>query len=185
MKTIILIILSVVLLAGCTNCDTKSQIKAESSNCTSGLSRWLQTCVNELARNRKSESRWFNNIGANDVIFMPKTNPAEEIFLKCESVEPLSADKASIYKKCLEDYICEIQSITAGTTTRGKVNQLLLQNGGISTPKAAIYSHIERPVLKVRIEFEPNSDEHARYPFNENDKVKAVSMPYLGLFIAD
>jgi len=39
--------------------------------------------------------------------------------------------------------------------------------------------------LKVRIEFEPMSNEHAGFPFNENDKVKAVSMPYLGFFTCD
>ena len=145
---------------------------------------WLQTCALELAHDQKNEERWFNRIGANDVIFMPKANPAKEILLKCKSVKPLSADKSSIYKKWLEDRIAEIQSITAGTT-RGKVNQLLCQNGGLSTANAAIYSHRDCEVLKVRIEFEPISDEPVKFPFNENDKVKAVSKPYFGLFIYD
>jgi hypothetical protein len=184
MKKIILTMLFALLLAGCTDSDTKHQLTAESSGCTSGLSRWLQTCVNELARNQTSEVRQFNGIGANDVTFMPKANPAEEIFLKCESVESLSADKAIIYKKCLEDCISEIQSITAGTT-RGKVNQILRQNGGVFTPGAAIYSHRDCAVLKVRIEFETVSHGRAGIEFSEDNKVKAVSMPYLGLFIAD
>jgi hypothetical protein len=144
---------------------------------------WLEECANKLHHNQRNEVRWFNSIGANDVTFIPEVNPSEEIFLKCTSVKPLSADKSIIYKKWLEDRIAEIQSITAGTT-RGRVNQLLCQNGGISTPRAAIYSHIECPVLKVRIEFETISHGHAGIEFSD-DKVKAVSMPYLGLFIAD
>jgi len=184
MKKIILTILFAILLAGCTDFDAKSKLTTESSGCTSGLSRWLQTCVNELARNQTNKVSRFNGIETNDVTFMPKTNPAEEIFLKCESVEPLSADKASIYKKCLEDYICEIKSITAGTT-RGKVNQILRQNGGLFTPGAAIYSHRDCAVLKARIEFETVSHGRAGIEFSEDNKVKAVSMPYLGLFIAD
>jgi len=184
------------LLAGCKDSDTKHQLSEKPSDgrvfwftpkgvvYASEQALWLQSCANELARNQRNGERWFNGIGANDVIFIPKVYPAEEIFLKCTSVKPLSDDKASIYKTWLEDRISEIQSITAGTT-RGKVNQLLRQNGGLFTSKAAIYSHIDCEVLKVRIEFEPESNQHAGLKFDENDKVKAVSMPYLGLFTAD
>jgi hypothetical protein len=145
---------------------------------------WLQTCVNELARNKTNEVRWFNGIGANDVKFIPEVDPAEEIFRKCESVKPLSADKVSIYKKWLEDRISEIQSINVGST-RKQVNQILLQNGEIFTPSAAIYSHKDCQALKVRIEFEPVSDKPKSLAINENDKVKSVSTPYLGFFIID
>ena len=84
----------------------------------------------------------------------------------------------------LKDRITEIQSIVAGTT-RKKVNQVLLKNGGIPTPTAAIYSSTECSVLKVRIEFEATQNDNERFPFNEDDKVKAVSMPYLGFFTWD
>ena len=195
MKVFLTLVLAI-LLVGCKKSDTKHQPAAKPSDSrvfwftpkgvvyASEQALWLQTCTIELARNQRNEVRWFNGIGANDVIFIPKVNPAEEIFLKCTSVKPLSADKASIYKKWLEDRISEIQSITAGSTLK-KVNQILFQNGGLSTPSAAIYSHIECTVLKVRIEFEPMSNEHAKLEFNENDKVKAVSTPYLGFFTCD
>jgi hypothetical protein len=185
-----------VLLIGCKKSDTRHQVAEKPSDdrvfwftpqgvvYASEQALWLRTCVFELARKQRNEERWFNGIVANDVIFIPEVEPAEEIFLKCTSVRPLSADKAFIYKKWLEDCISEIQSITTGTT-RGEVNQILHQNGGICTPSAAIYSHIECEVLKVRIEFEPISNEHARLAFDENDKVKAVSTPYLGFFICD
>jgi len=195
MKVFLTLVLAI-LLVGCKKSDTKHQPAAKPSDSrvswftpkgvvyASEQALWIQTCASELARNQRNEERWFNGIGANDVIFIPKVNPSEEIFLKCKSVKPLSADKAFIYKKWLEERISEIQSITAGTTRRG-VNQILLQNGGLSTPRAAIYSHIECPDLKVRIEFVPMSNENARLEFNENDKVKAVSMPYLGFFTCD
>jgi hypothetical protein len=152
--------------------------------CASEPALWLDACAIELYRNQRNEVRWFNGIGANDVAFIPKVNPPEEIFLKCESVKPLSSDKASIYKKWLEERISEIQSITAGTTRR-EAGKILFQNGGFSTKYAAVYSHIECTVLKARIEFEPVSDEHAEFGLNGDDKVKAVSTPYLGLFTTD
>ena len=180
------------LLVGCQKADTKPQPSdcrvfrstPEGKICVSEQSLWLQTSAYELARNQINEVRWFNGIGANDAIFIPKTDPAEEIFLKCNSVNPLSADKASIYQKWLRDRISEIQSITP-VQTRRKVNQILRQNGGIFTPSAIIYSHKECDVLKVRIEFEPVSSEHEGFPLNENDEVKSVSMPYLGFFTCD
>jgi len=145
--------------------------------------KWLKTCVVELARKQESREQWFNGMGANDVEFMPLVNPADEIFRKCNGVKPLSADEQPLYKAWLEDRISEIQSINADTT-RSQVNQYLLQNGGIASEKAAIYSHKECTVLKVRIEFEtdPHKQQHV---YNPDDKVKGISMPYLGLFICD
>lgn len=145
--------------------------------------KWLQTCVVELARNQQSQVQWFSGFGANDIEFMPQVNAVDEIFRECNSVKPLSADEVSIYKAWLEDRISEIQSITADTT-RSQVNQYLLQNSGISSEKAAIYSHKECKVLKVRIEFktDPHKQQHV---FNPDDKVKGISMPYLGLFTID
>jgi hypothetical protein len=144
---------------------------------------WLQTCVVELARNQQSHVQWFSSMGANDVEFMPQVNAVDEISRKCNTVRPLSADEVPTYKAWLEDRISEIQSITTDTT-RSQVNQYLLQNGGISSEKAAIYSHKECKVLKVRIEFktDPHKQQHV---FKPDDKVKGISMPYLGLFIID
>jgi hypothetical protein len=173
---IFLTLVFVFLLAGCTESNTKPQPAAKPSVDISGPSSWLQTCAHELARNQ--------GIGAGDAIFIPKVDPAEEIFQKCESVEPLSADKALIYKRWLKDRISEIRSITAGTTRR-ELNKILRQNGGVSAIDAAAYSHIECPVLKVQIKFELVSDGHPKSVFSENDKVKTMSMPYLGFFICD
>jgi hypothetical protein len=176
------------VLCGCTKSDTKSPPATKPSDgrvfwvtpervvYASEQALWLQTCADELARNQSTE------IG--DAVFIPKVDPAEEIFQKCNSIKPLSADKASIYKKWLQERVLEIQGITAGTT-RMELSKILRQNGGLSPFNAAVYSHIECSVLKVRIEFELVSDIHADSHFNENDKVKAVSMPYLGLFTCD
>jgi len=180
------------LLVGCQKSDTKPQssdcrmfrFTPEGKICISEQSLWLEKCVVELVRNKSNEVRWFNGIGANDATFIPKTNPAEEIFLKCNSVNPVSADKAPIYQKWIQDRISEIQSITP-VQTRRKVNQILRQNGGVFTPSAIIYSHKECDVLKVRIEFEPVSSGDEGFSLNENDEVKSVSMPYLGLFNCD
>jgi hypothetical protein len=186
---IFLTLVFVFSLVGCTESNTKPSAAAKPSDgrvfwftpervvYASEQSLWLQACAYELM----SHSR---GTVTGDAIFIPKADPAEEIFQKCDSVKPLSSDKVSIYKKWLKERVSEIQSITTGTT-RKKVNQILRQNGGFSSLDAAIYSHIECDVLKVRIEFELVSDKHAGFPFNENDKVKAASMPYLGFFIYD
>ena len=138
----------------------------------------------ELAGSQESEVQWFSGIGANDVEFMPQVNAVDEIFRKCNSIKPLSVDEVPIYKAWLEDRISEIQSITADTT-RSQLNQYLLQNGGISTPNVAIYSHKKCKVLKVRIEFKTDPHKQQQLVFNPDDKVKGISMPYLGLFIID
>ena len=43
------------------------------------------------------------------------------------------------------------------------------------------------PTAKVKIEFElaPDETEHKGFYLNENDKVKSVSMPYLGFYNTD
>ena len=145
---------------------------------------WHQMCVHKLCDEQLNVVQWFNGMGANDAKFIPESNAVEEIFQECLRVKPLSDDKAAIYKAWLADRISEIQVITPGTP-RSRVNQILQQNGGLSTPGAAIYSHADCYMLKVRIEFEstPNSDGHLA--FNDNDKVKATSLPYLGLYITD
>ena len=176
MKVILLSLPFVVLMIGCADSNTESHSAAVPA-------QWLQTCVVELARNQESEVQWFSGMGANDVEFIPEVNAVDEIFRKCNSVKPLSIDEVPIYKEWLEDRISEIQSITADTT-RSQLNQYLLQNGGISTPNAAIYSHKECNVLKVRIEFKPEPYKQGQL-FNENDRVKGISMPYLGLFICN
>lgn len=178
------------LLAGCTKSDVKPQPTAKPSDCRefwftskgkicmSEPSLWLNACAPEVY-----------NKGGNQLhdgtIFVPQADPVEEIFQQCNSVKPLSADKVPVYKKWLQDRILEIQSITPGTT-RKKVNQILQQNGGLTTRDSAIYSNIECIVLKVRIEFEPAPNETGdkKSHLNENDKVIYVSMPYLGFFIA-
>jgi len=176
-------------LAGCTKSNSKSQPPAESSDCRvfrvtskgkicfSEPALWLQACAPEIYINEGSRLH-------DGTIFSPQVDPAEEIFQKCISVKPLPVDKALNYKKWLKDLVSEIQSITPGTTRR-KVNQILLQNGGLFIPSAITYSHKECDVLKVRIEFELVSDGNKGFPLNEDDKVISVSMPYLGFFTTD
>ena len=184
MRVILLSLPFVVLIIGCTDSNNGSQSTSKPSTSAAEPAKWLQTCVVELAGNQENQVQWFSGIGANDVAFMPQVNAVDEIFRKCNSVKPLSVDQVPIYKAWLEDRISEIQTITADTT-RGQLNQYLLQNGGFFTEKAAIYSHKECKVLKVRIEFRPDPDKQQQLVFNPDDKVKAISMPYLGLFTCD
>jgi len=193
---ILLILVFVFLLVGCTESNTKPSAAAKPSDgrvfwftpkrvvYASEQALWLRTCTAELARTRGNTVGTFNDIGANDVTFMPKANPAEEIFQECMRIKPLPADKTAIYKKWLKERISEIQSITTGTT-RKKVNQTLRQNGGLSSLSAAVYSHIECDVLKVRIGFMARLGANKMSWQNEDDQVTAVSMPYLGFFILD
>ena len=184
MKKTLLPLVLTLLFVWCVNTIFASESTSEPSILASVPALWLETCVTELAHNQAREVRWFNNIGATDVEFLPEINAAEEIFLKCQSVVPISANQASHYKTWLEDRISEIQSITLGTT-RSQVNRILRKNGGISTPVAAIYSHIKYYFLKVRIEFEQIPEQRGKLEFNGSDRVKAMSMPYLGLSAID
>jgi len=167
-----LTLLFAVLFVGCRSGDTESQSASEPSPSASMASRWLQNCVGELVRNQENEVRWFNGIGANDVALMPANNVVEDIFERCQKISPVSDADIPFYTSWLKDRISEIQAIRPGIG-RAQVDQSLLQNGGISTPAAAIYSHRDCMVLKVRVEFD------------ENNEVTAVSTPYLGLFITD
>jgi len=128
--------------------------------------------VVELARNQTNEVRWFNGIGANDVVLIPENNVVEDILQRCQNISPLSKADIPFYRNWLKERISEILAITPGTP-RAQVDQWLLQNGGLSTRAAAIYSHRDCLVLKVRVQFE------------QNNQVKAISPPYLGLHIAD
>ncbi len=170
MKTIPLTLLFALLLVGCMGGDTEPQSTSEPSPSASMASRWLQTCVVELGRNQANEVRWFNGIGANDVVLIPGNNVVEDILERCQKISPLSDAEIPFYRNWLKERISEIQAIRPGIG-RADVDQSLLQNGGISTPGAAIYSHRDCTVLKVRVEFD------------ENNEVKAVSTPYLGLFL--
>jgi hypothetical protein len=171
MKKIVLVPFFAILLAGCNEIENKSQAVSESFDCKSNLSKWLRECTYELAKNQPNEVQWFNSIGANEATFMPVSNPTEEIFQKCHSIQPLSDRDVPVYKKCLEDCISEIQSINQ-SDTREEVNKLLQQNGGISTPEAAIYSHSKCEVLKVRIEFVFQKDKDGRAKFDKMIKSK-------------
>lgn len=172
MKTIALGLLFALLLLGCKDSDTESQSKSEPSASASMPSRWLQTCVVELARNRANEVRWFNGIGANDVALIPENNVVEDILQRCQKISPVPKADIPFYRNWLKDRISEILAITPGTP-RAQVDRSLRQNGGISTDTAAIYSHKDCIVLKVRVQFD------------QNNRVKGTSPPYLGLFIAD
>ncbi len=172
MKTTALGLLFALLLVGCKDSDTESESGSERSSRPSTPSRWLQTCVVELARNRTNEVRWFNGIGANDVALIPENNVVEDILRRCQNISPVPKADIPFYRNWLKDRISEIRAITPGTP-RAQVDQSLRQNGGLSTPGAAIYSHTDCMVLKVRVQFD------------QNDQVKATSPPYLGPFIAD
>lgn len=141
----------------------------------SGPALWLQSCTAKLAqaRDRVGEVVWFNNMGGNDVTFMPKKDPAEEIFNECMRVIPLAPDKIAFCKEWLYARIAEMQALPG--TTRENINKTLQQNGGISTPAGAVYSHVKCSVLKVRVEYEIIGTSASK-----NDKVTAVSKPYLG-----
>ncbi len=184
MKAISLAMFLTVLLTGCPGSDSKLQVTSKSLECKSNLSKWLRDCTSKMAENQSNKIHMFNGIGSNDAKFIPKDNPAEEIFQKCQSIQPLSAKDVSAYKKCLEKCIQEMKSINRDST-RKEVNKIFKQNGGISSPQAAIYSHPICEVLKVRVEFSAMKDETGRAKFDENDKVLAVSIPYLGLFSLD
>ncbi len=135
-------------------------------------SQWLQNCVVEMVRSQTNEVRSFNGIGANDVALIPENNVVEDILQRCQNISRLSKADIPFYRNWLKDRISEIQAITLGTP-RARVDQLLLQNGGLSTRFAAIYSHRDCLVLKVRVQFDGNG------------QVKAISPPYLGLCTAD
>jgi hypothetical protein len=124
----------------------------------------------------------FNKIWANDVAFLPEENAAEETYQKCLDAKPLDPKEAAIFKAWLTEAISQIEAIPVGTPRR-RVGQRLELNGGFSMPSASIYSHADCRYLKVRIEFEYKLDDENRAQFDDNDKVKAISMPYLGLFI--
>lgn len=172
MKTVALVLFSSILLFGCKDDNTRTQSIPEPSYSASTASQWLQTCVNELADNRSGESQWFTGIGANDVSYMTGKNVLEDIFQTCQKISPLSEENLPIYKSWLKNRISDIQALSIGTP-RTHVDQVLIQNGGLSTLNSAIYSHKECRVLKVRIEFDNNSN------------IKATSTPYLGLFTTD
>jgi len=200
---VVLLILTAGLLTGCF--ETESQVKlADTDSSSNGqLDRerilrkdvwdWLSRCINKIYPDRKSEDFKFNGIEANDVVFLPKKDPLEEIFAKCMSVEPLSSDKAKRSKQWLIECLSYIQSIRPGMT-RKQVNELLVGDGGLIIPDAHSYSLSRCNFLKVRVEYdaEPNQryfevlpNQEIKVGFNEDDKVKAVSLPYIGLGIMD
>jgi len=78
---------------------------------------WLQSCTAKLtqARGRTGEVVRFNNMGGNDVAFMLKKDPAEEIFNECMRAIPLVPDKISFSKEWLYARIAEMQRLP-GTT---------------------------------------------------------------------
>jgi len=85
-----------------------------------------------------------------------------------------------MYKAWLTKCISEIQTIVPGTP-RIRVNQLLYLDGGVFSPSAARYLHSDCGVLKVRIQFETDpSNNNLDYFGSKNDKVIAISIPYLG-----
>ena len=117
-------------------------------------------------------------MGANDVKFMPKSDSEKEIFDECMRVIPLDPDRAEIYKIWLHDRIAEIKSIM--NRTRKDADAILTMNGGIYDSNGQIYSHSQCFYLKVRIQFESKG-----LDLNKDDKIRAVSKPYLGLMILD
>jgi hypothetical protein len=185
----------VILAGGCAGNSDKWQLEAKASDCKyivykdrrevciTEESIWLSDCVVKIPRNADS-MYYYNGYGVNDLIFMPKSNPADEIFAECEKVKPLPADKRAGYKKWLEERIQEIQSIRPGIT-RKQVDKILYQNGGMFDLNSVIFSHVECDVLKVRIGFDPKSTGEQRILYNDDDVVKDVSPIYLGSFILD
>jgi len=86
------------VLVGCSDGDTKSRSTSKPSPSAAMPSRWLRTCVVELARNQPSEVRWFSGIGANDVEFIPGNNVVEDILQRCHNICPLSDADISVYR---------------------------------------------------------------------------------------
>jgi hypothetical protein len=164
-----------------------SNLKPKDDTELSGPALWLQSCTAKLAQTRTragaGEVGWFNNIGGNDVIFMPQKDPAEEIFDECMHIIPLAPDKVAFYKEWLYAQIAEMQALLG--TTREHTNEILQQNGGIYTSVGATYSHVKCSVLKVRVEYEIMGTSARVTSASINDKVTAVSKPYLGLVYVD
>jgi hypothetical protein len=153
-----------------------AKLEAQSSPVTvSEPARWIESCAVKF---NVGEVVWFNGMAANDVEFMPKADSAEEIFDKCMRMIPIDPDKAKTYKIWLHDRITEVKSLM--NKTRKEAETILVMNGGIHASSVAIYSHSQCYYLKVRIEFEPKGTVS-----NKDDKIRAVSIPYLGLFVAD
>jgi hypothetical protein len=154
-----------------------AKLDAQSQNLEniSDPAHWIELCTVKF---KTGEVIWLNGMGANDVRFMPKSDFTEEIFDECMRIIPLDPDKAKIYKIWLNDRITEIKSLT--NKTRKEAEAILTMNGGFLNSSAAIYSHSLCRYLKVRIQFESKGT-----TLNKDDKIKAVSKPYLGLEIED
>ena len=164
------------VIAGCANGAEQSQsgenpdlIKVETQDQRaediSEPARWIESCTVKF---KGGEVIWFNGIGANDVRFLPQSDPEEEIFDECMRMVPLDSDKAKIYRIWLHDRIAEIKSIM--NKTRKEAEAILDMNGGLVTSSSAIYGHSQCYCLKVRIQFESEGTD-----LNKDDKIKAIS----------
>jgi hypothetical protein len=151
--------------------SVKSETPSQNLEDIAEPARWIESCTFKF---KGGEVIWFNDMGANDVRFMPILDSEKEIFDECMRMIPLDPDKAKIYKIWLHDRITEIKSLM--NRTRKEADAILTMGGGIFNSSGAIYSHSQCAYLKVRIQFESKGP-----ALNKDDKIKAVSKPYLGM----
>jgi hypothetical protein len=66
--------------------------------------------------------------------------------------------------------------------TRKDLSAVLVEDGGLQTPKQGRYVYVSCPFIKVDVEFSPTDDDHV---FNPDDTVVRTSRPYLEYPISD
>jgi hypothetical protein len=183
---ILLSFVFILAMAASSKPETKPEMadsKTRTHTADSKPAHWIQSCTLKLNTGKKAgEVVWFNGMGASDVMFMPKSDPAQEIFDECMRMVPLDPDKAKAYKSWLFDRVAEIESLAG--KTRQRAETILLEDGGISTASGMIYHHSECHALKVRVEFETDYKTRGN-AVDKDDKIKAVSKPYLGFVMTD
>lgn len=99
---IFLSLVVILAMAGSSKPETKPEMdesKTRTHTADSEPARWIQSCTIKLNTGKKAgEIVLFNGIGASDVMFMPKSDSAKEIFDECMRMVPLDPDKAKAYK---------------------------------------------------------------------------------------
>jgi len=137
MKTAWAIVVIVMLCLGCTRHTAAPPSKRISPFSQNECEKWLNECVIVLVRKQGSTDFEFHGIGANDVAFLPKTNAVEEILAQCQKVSARSDTDLKKFRVWLAARVGEMHQIKRGTT-RGEVNNIMEENGVISTTRATL-----------------------------------------------
>lgn len=162
-------------------------ILGKEENAEKRINDWIrESAIKIVGKSGRSEVVSMCGIGANDVIFLPETNPLEEIFSAClaQGISlPLNRKACNSF---LKSCIGEIHTIQQGST-RADVLRVLDPDGGISTRSGQIYHSKRCKYLKVRIAYDyPRSRDRDKGRIRrDEDIVSDVSIVYLGLVILD